>query len=132
MNYWGNGEYLGMGLNAHSAMRIQGAWTRWNNTKDLRRYMDCLRAGRLPQEECVQIDQKEEMIESVMLGLRKVEGISLDCFRSRFGIDIRDAYAGAVESLLAMEWLHVRDGRIFLTDAGLDMQNRAILCFMDA
>lgn len=132
MNYWDNGEYLGLGLNSHSALRIAGAWTRWNNTKDLQNYMDCLQMGRLPVEERTQIGRNEEMFECVMLGLRKVKGISLEGFSARFGTDVQDAYAGAVKTLITKGWLAVQDGRMRLTAIGLDMQNQALLHFLDA
>ncbi len=132
VNYWDNGEYLGLGLNSHSAMRIAGAWTRWNNTSELQRYMDYLQNGRQPVEECAPINKKEEMFESVMLGLRKIEGISMEGFSHRFGIEIQDAYAGAIETLTDKGWLTVLEGRLRLTVDGLDMLNRALLYFLDA
>ena len=39
LNYWENGVYLGLGLNSHSAMRINGSWMRFANTERLSDYI---------------------------------------------------------------------------------------------
>lgn len=131
LNYWDNGSYLGVGLNAHSAWRMDGRWTRFSNTADLPRYLDALQKGRLPVQEETAIGRQEEMFECVMLGLRKLEGVREADFFARFGMSLAAVYPAALTALRAQGWL-VRDAAgIRLTDAGLDMQNRVLLYFMD-
>ncbi|MCE5234712.1 MAG: radical SAM family heme chaperone HemW [Eubacteriales bacterium] len=130
LNYWNNGEYLGLGLNAHSAMRLTG-WTRWSNTESLEAYLSRVESGELPAGERQGIDRGEEMFECVMLGLRKTEGLSLPAFFERFGAGFLTRYAGAVEKLSAMGWLEINAAFARLSARGLDMQNEALLCFME-
>ncbi len=131
LNYWDNGEYLGLGLNAHSAMRLNG-WTRWSNTEDLENYLLSVESGRSPVAEETGITRDEEMFECVMLGLRKTEGLSLSAFYERFLTHFEARYEKAVRGLIAEGFLELSRGFARLTEHGLDMQNEALLRFMEA
>ncbi len=131
LNYWENGPYLGLGLNAHSAMRMpRRGWTRWSNQTVLDEYIRLCMQGESPTAECRTIDTQEEMFETVMMGLRKVEGISLAYFQMRFGRAFTEAYAQPVRELLARGWLEFTDGYVRLTDKGMDVQNMALVHFL--
>ena len=131
LNYWNNGEYLGFGLNSHSAMRVGGRWLRWANTAVLGDYIAAVRAGERPLAgEAQTISKEEEMFECVMLGLRKTEGMADRDFRARFGESLFTVYGKAIGELAQAGWL-LSDGKgVRLTDEGLDMQNQALLAFL--
>jgi len=131
LNYWNNGEYIGLGPNAHSAMRLDGVWARWNNTANLNEYLLCTESGELPIQEKQLIGRDEEMFECVMLGLRKIEGIELAAYKKRFNESLQACYEAAITKLVSLGWLEILNGFVRLTDRGLDMQNEALLCFMD-
>lgn len=131
LGYWNNGEYLGLGLNSHSALRIRGEWTRFNNTEVLSEYVRELGEGKLPVRNTQSIDREEEMFETVMLGLRKINGISRGEFFERFALDPVVKYAPAIAELELDGMITVTDERLFLTKRGLDFQNEALLRFMD-
>lgn len=126
LNYWQNGEYLGLGLGAHSAMRVAGQWTRWENAATLEAYF-----GQGAPLRVNAVERKEEMFECVMLGLRMVEGINLKAFEQRFGMPITLIYGKAVERLAKKGWLVISGGCMRLTRQGLDMENSALMEFMD-
>lgn len=130
LNYWENGAYLGLGLGAHSAMAL-GGWRRWNNATALDAYYAALKAGALPIETQEKIPQKEEMFECVMLGLRMLKGVDRAAFLARFGQDVCSVYPEAVEALVALDWACVSPDSLRLTAAGLDMENSALLYFME-
>ena len=131
LNYWENGVYLGLGLNSHSAMRINGSWMRFANTERLSDYIVSCNQGIRPlASEPEVIPRAEEMFETVMLGLRKTEGISEAAFRLRFGKSIEDVYPEALKSLATRGWLVWDNGACRLTDEGLDFQNEALLAFL--
>ena len=131
LNYWENGVYLGLGLNSHSAMRINGSWMRFANTERLSDYIVSCNQGIRPlASEPEVIPRAEEMFETVMLGLRKTEGISEAAFRLRFGKSIEDVYPEALKSLATRGWLVWDNGACRLTDKGLDFQNEALLAFL--
>ncbi|MBQ1818213.1 MAG: radical SAM family heme chaperone HemW [Clostridia bacterium] len=131
LNYWDNGEYLGLGLNSHSALRLKGDWTRFRNTDRLDEYINELGEGKLPVRDTRKIERDEEMFESVMLGLRKIEGISRAGFARRFGVDPVEHYAPAAAELEADGMLIVTGERMYLTRRGLDFQNEALIKFME-
>lgn len=130
LNYWENGAYLGLGLGAHSAMPL-GGWRRWNNAATLEAYYGGLKAGALPIEHQEKIPKKEEMFECVMLGLRMIKGVDRAAFLARFGQDVCSVYPEAVEALAALGWARVSPDSLWLTAAGLDMENSALLYFME-
>lgn len=131
LNYWNNGEYLGLGLNAHSALRIGEKWTRWSNTARLSDYIQACGSGERPfAGEPQAIPLAEEMFETVMLGLRKTEGVSDAAFRARFGRRMGEVFPKAIERLEKKGWLAEADGFFRLTAEGLDFQNLALLEMM--
>ena len=131
LNYWDNGEYLGVGLNSHSALRIRGDWTRFNNTEVMAEYIAELGQGKLPVRNTQKIEKSEEMFETVMLGLRKTAGISRAAFLDRFGVDPVEQYAPAVAELELDGMIEVTDKIMRLNKRGMDFQNEALLKFMD-
>lgn len=131
LNYWNNGEYLGLGLNSHSALKIRGEWTRFNNTDKLSEYIDELGENKLPVRNTQKIEKDEEMFETVMLGLRKCGGILRAGFEERFNVDPVTVYAPAISELELDGMLVVTDERMYLTKRGMDYQNEALLKFMD-
>lgn len=131
LNYWNNGEYLGLGLNSHSAMRIEGKWMRWSNAPKLSDYIHACGSGVRPLAgEPQTIPLAEEMFETVMLGLRKTEGVSGAAFRARFGRRMGEVFSGAIERLSEKGWLVEKGGFFRLTEEGRDFQNRALLELM--
>ena len=131
LNYWDNGEYLGLGLNSHSALRLKGDWTRFNNTEVLAEYVGELGDGKLPVRNTQKIEHDEEMFETIMLGLRKTEGVSRRAFEERFSVDPVTQYSPVVSELELCGWLEVTEERMFLNRRGMDFQNEALLKFME-
>lgn len=125
LNYWLNGEYIGLGLAAHSAVR-QKVWTRYANTTSLEEYLRLLRAGRRPATETIRLQSGEEMFESIMLGLRLTRGIDRAAFRLRFGWDIVEAFPRAMDNLRTRGWVIETPDSIALNRRGLDLQNEAL------
>lgn len=128
-NYWQNGEYLGFGVAAHGALHIGGVWTRRANVESPAVYARQLLAGRLPVRETLTPGCADEMFETVMLGLRMVEGVSLAAFATRFGVSLYDAYPDAVAELRRRGWTCETEAHFALNARGLDLQNEALLLF---
>lgn len=132
VNYWENGEYLGLGLNSHSAMRVEGQWLRFANTADLSEYIAMSMRGVRPLAGSPEvIAEKEEMFETVMLGLRMTKGLNEAKFEKRFGKKPAEVYAEAVSELVKKGWLIRENGFIRLTEEGLDLQNEALVPFLE-
>lgn len=129
INYWENGEYIGLGVAAHSAVRLQ-EWTRYANVETLEEYERLLSRGKRPLAETIRLYPADEMFECVMLGLRMTAGVDRAAFTRRFGVDMASAYADAMKYLSARGWVVETPDRIALNRAGLDMQNEALGYFM--
>ncbi len=131
INYWDVGEYIGLGLNSSSALRSKsGELIRFKNCESIDNYISEINCGRLPRENVESIGRENEMFEWIMLGLRKIEGVELRRFNARFGADVCEVYREAVNKLENMGWLTVNQRFMRLTDRGLDMQNSALMEFM--
>jgi len=131
INYWNVGEYVGLGLSASSALMKEGELVRFGNTRVISEYIDEINKESLPRREIQHISREEEMFEWAMLGLRKIEGVDRAAFLKRFGRDFAQVFSGAVSTLVNRGWLELDRGHIRLTDRGLDMQNSALMEFMD-
>lgn len=130
LNYWKNGEYLGLGVAAHSAIRRKGIWTRLANTESPEEYMRACARNKRPTAQKIRLLPADEMFESVMLGLRLVQGLNRADFRSRFGVDITEAYPIAMEKLRERGWDAESETHFALNKKGLDLQNEALGFFM--
>ena len=132
MNYWNVGEYLGLGLNSSSAIiKKDGKLTRFSNAQTMAEYLSDISKDMLPRRDEEEIPTHEEMFEWAMLGLRKIEGVDRKAFVKRFGMDFADVFSQAVNTLENMGWLMQHEEHIRLTDRGLDMQNSALMDFME-
>ena len=130
LNYWANGDYLGLGLNAHSSLHVNGKWVRFANKAELSGYNAALNDGKLPVEMTEEISRGDEMFECIMVGLRKIKGINRAEFAQRFGIDPVEHYASAVSDAVLAGNMEVTDDSMRLTQRGLDFQNEVLLNFM--
>ena len=88
LTYWNNDKYLGVG--AAASYYIDNY--RYTNINNLQKYFDGIDAGKLNYLEENEIVPGEKMFEEVMLGFRKLEGISLNAFKEKFGVCIKEAY----------------------------------------
>ncbi|HZK33996.1 MAG TPA: radical SAM family heme chaperone HemW [Bacillota bacterium] len=126
LNYWKNGEYLGIGSAAHSYLK----GVRRANTHDIKTYIDNVGEGSvLVYTE--EIDQDQEVFETLMLGFRLNEGIYKEEFFNRFGFPIEKGYSAQLESLEAQGLIRVDDKAIRPTALGMDFQNTIALTFLD-
>lgn len=69
--YWTNGEYLGLGPSAQSYL----GGTRFGNVADLTAYDASLAAQNLPIEDRATLSEEEQLRDSVIFGLRLIQGI---------------------------------------------------------
>jgi oxygen-independent coproporphyrinogen-3 oxidase len=141
--YWLNEPYLGLGAGAHSCF---GGF-RFANVKDPRRYIALVEEsakghGRLAEglapflaglghiASVEQMTAARTVAETVVLGLRLVEGLPLEEFRRRFGRELMSAYGPQVEELEALGLLQRVDGCLRLTTRGRLLGNEAFLRFL--
>lgn len=83
LQYWNNNEYYGFGLGAHGY--IHGV--RYENTRNLTKYVN---GEFLKSEEM--LSKEDKMYNELMLGFRKMKGISLREFFLKYEINMQEAF----------------------------------------
>jgi len=126
LKYWHNRPYLGLGSAAHS---YDGRCRRANVTSP-QEYIARVEAGRdlVAEEECPDRDQR--MDETMMLGLRLIDGVSHETFVRRFGVDLSDVYGAEIADLSEDGLLQADERGIRLTARGRLLGNRVFAAFL--
>jgi len=126
LTYWLNLPYAGCGAAAHSWLEGQ----RRANVRRPREYIECIQSGRRPvlEEEC--ITPELERAETMILGLRLLDGVSRAAFRQRFGLDPVSLYPEAIAESQELGLLQVDEDRIRLTRRGLLLGNQVFMRFL--
>ena len=122
IGYWRRENYLGFGLGSASLLENE----RFHNTTDLTDYL----GGDYLAYEQEKLDKKSQMEEFMFLGLRMTDGISTECFRQTFGLTVELVYGPVLEQQIADQLLRKEDGRIFLTERGLDVSDYVMAQFL--
>lgn len=124
--YWKRKPYLGIGLGSSSLINNR----RFRKEEDLSKYIENSKNHDLLEKDIKKISQKEAMEEFMFLGLRIIEGIKKSQFKEEFNISIEDVYASVIEQSIKEGVIEENDGRIFLTDYGLDVSNYVMARFL--
>ncbi|MBS3983554.1 MAG: radical SAM family heme chaperone HemW [Dethiobacter sp.] len=119
LSYWENRPYLGLGLGAHSYWQS----SRYCNTADLPLYQKSLLAGMLPPATIHVVQKREEMEDTMMLGLRLTGGVSFKEFQRRFRLDLRTLFAAEIQGLREKGLIECDAETIRLSKRGLPLAN---------
>lgn len=108
--YWENRPYYGFGMGA--ASYIDGKrFTRPRKTKEYYRWLD---SGGII--DCEVTPPQEVLLETLMLGLRLAEGVSLSMLVGKFGEDqVKEIYK-CLQPYLDKGWVEIVEGRLCLSD----------------
>lgn len=113
--YWTRAPYLGFGLDAHSMLLNQhGQAVRFANGDDFESYMQAKDGER----DVEVVDKGAAFEEEVFLGLRLVEGISLDRLQALYGAERMRALREQAKELAMAGLLEIDEDRMRLTSAG--------------
>lgn len=128
--YWDNGEYLGLGVGAHSHWN---GW-RWGNTGNLRAYREAVAAGRAPldPEASYAVSARQALGDAMMLGLRRLDGVDLDDLASRYGTDPRSLWRDDLADLEGRGLLAITGRHARLTERGFLLGNLVFERFVSA
>jgi putative oxygen-independent coproporphyrinogen III oxidase len=113
--YWHHVPYLGVGPSAHSFSGTR----RWWNERKLKPYEARIDAGEKPIAGTEELSRQDLALEALMLGLRTAEGIDLDAFRKRYGVELRKYNEPLVERLAGEGLLKLEGNSLIPTLAGL-------------
>ena len=119
LNYWNNGFYYGFGMG--SVSYLDGV--RISNTKNLSKYL----LGEYVDSSI--IEDKDMMISNtIILGLRKIDGIKISDFNKRFNLNILDLYN--ISELIAEGKLVLDKDNLFIADKYFYMANEILINFV--
>jgi len=113
--YWQHVPYLGLGPSAHSFSGTR----RWWNERKLQPYEAKIDAGEKPTAGTEELTRQDLALEALMLGLRTADGIDLDAFCERYGVDLRKSNEPLIERLAEEGLLKLEGGALAPTLAGL-------------
>ena len=121
LNCWNQEEYIGFGVAAHSYMDKK----RFYNIINVEEYIKNIEDGKFEKNSFVEEIQNEEDIkkEYMMLGLRKIDGISIQEFKNKFIENPLYVFNKELAKLVEEELIEVDLDRIKLTKKGLDFAN---------
>ncbi|MFC1870837.1 radical SAM family heme chaperone HemW [Chloroflexota bacterium] len=127
LTYWQNSPYLGVGVAAHSFIKGHRLANTGNLDKYLTAFPDNPAAARDTDKE---ISQQLQMAETVILGLRLCDGLSLDGMLSRFGVNLLEYYRQPVAEMVKAGLLERPGRQLRLTRRGRLLSNEVFWRFL--
>lgn len=93
--YWQLKPYRGFGAAAHS---FDGKHRSWNHS-DIKKYINDIQLKRLPIEDKEELTQQQQMTETIMLGLRTLDGIDISGFEQAFKVSFRSMFEKVIDNI---------------------------------
>jgi oxygen-independent coproporphyrinogen-3 oxidase len=124
--YWHNEPYLGFGAGAHSSLNGRRFW----NVEHPREFVRRIEVGQDTVAGSEDIHRELEMGETMMLGLRLVEGVSFARFEGRFGVPMTQVYSEELRELGGKGLIEVDEVGVRLTQHGWLLGNRVFAAFL--
>jgi len=126
LTYWDNGPYIGLGAGASGY--IDGC--RYTNVRGIPEYIEQVGQVKKPivyRESLIGI---QERAETIILGLRKRDGICFDRYQKLFGQPITREFKQTINHLAELELVETSNNHLRLTDRGLMLANYVFMEFL--
>ena len=122
LSCWNQDEYIGFGLAAHSYNNNK----RFSNIECLENYIENIKNNEFEKNIVIQEKQTRETKakEFMMIGLRKIDGVSISEFEKRFRINPLFYFRFEINRLTKQKLIEVDLDNIKLTTKGLDFANK--------
>ena len=121
LDCWNQKEYIGFGVAAHSYTN----GIRYSNIENLEQYIK--NYEEVKTEENLVFHEKQDMEamqkEYMLLGLRKIDGVSIQEFKIKFVANPVFLYHDKLEKLVNEDLVEIDGDQIKLTNKGLDLAN---------
>ena len=124
--YWNNQPCIGLGAGASGY--VNGI--RYSNIRGIAPYIDTLAERNKPIADTERLTGNAEKAETLMLALRKREGISLENYKNRFGENIEVAFGGILKKWIDLRLLERTATHLRLTPRGLFLANEVFVELM--
>lgn len=107
-NYWRGGNYVGLGVGAHSHRDGERYW----NISRFNDYLTCLKEGKSPHEGAENLSPGQRLVETLLLGLRMNEGVEIKKIEKQYGCALADDKKRKIEEFVQMGFLWQAGDRI--------------------
>ena len=124
--YWRNEEYLALGMAAHGYLN----GIRYQNTEEFKDYESMLNQKTYPVSVRDRVSEDEFIKETMFLGLRLREGISLKEFQKKHNQSCLRLFDKEIQELIQQKLLWKDKDRIKLTEKGFDLANKVLVRFV--
>jgi len=125
--YWRCEPVYAFGVSAHS---FDGEAKRWANERDTNKYVRLIENGSSPVVEEIELSAKQFSAEFAFLNLRLTEGLNLDEYKKRFGINLREEMAEDFARLQDYGLIEYDENRLKLTRKGMIYSNEVFALFV--
>lgn len=125
LKYWLNKDYLAIGMGASSNYHN----TRYYNVNHVNHYIALINENKLPIKDKDNIDNNEKIKETILIGLRLIEGINITDINQRFKINILELFSEEIAYLQRKGLIEI-DSHIKLTYNGLFYGNEVFQMFI--
>ena len=119
LTYWDNEEYYGFGLGAHGYINN----VRYENTRNFNKYLN----NEYRFNELI-VSIQEEMENELILGLRKLKGVSIKEFYNKFDKNIFEVFK--LDEAISKKYLINKDGYISIPENKIYVMNEIINMIM--
>jgi len=128
LNYWQFGDYLAIGAGAHGKVTTAEGIFRYRKTRLPKDYLAAapIQQARLGLE---QVSKEDLTFEFMMNGLRLKQGVPIDYFNQRTGLDWSLLQAQLAPAL-AKNWLSLENNHIRCTELGFNYLNDVLSLFL--
>lgn len=119
LTYWNNEEYYGFGLGASGYIECE----RYTNTRSLNNYL----LGNYRYEVDI-LTKQNEMENEMILGLRKIEGVSCEKFYQKYDKKIEEVFD--IETLIKKGLLEVHENYLRIIEDKIYLSNEVLMNFI--
>lgn len=119
INYWNNGSYYGFGLGSVSYIDNY----RISNTKNISKYNKGIYISNREYE-----DMNTNMSNDMILGLRKIKGVSISKFYNKYKKDIREVFD--IDDLINNKILIIDNDNMYIDSKYIYLSNQVLIRFI--
>jgi oxygen-independent coproporphyrinogen III oxidase len=120
INYWLNNDYLAAGASAVSC--LQGV--RERRIADPIEYIQRITQKKTVVVETECLSREASFRETVIMGLRMVQGVSRKTLHERYGLDLIEYYGSTLQKLLDLDLLELTETSLRITEKGWSLSNQ--------
>jgi len=126
LKYWSDVPYLGFGCSAASYDDLE----RRVNVRTPGQYVDRINQSGQATDTRTPVTSETRRQEALFLGLRRMQGVDLEQFEARYGMDVWTEYWADLQPLLEAGLVARENGCLKLTRKGLTLSNEVFAVFM--